>query len=68
MQLFNHIQAKPAISQASSPPGYLHICNRLQLLLLLRLSPLEILHEILDVAADLGEIQVHVLRRRKRRV
>lgn len=40
---------------------YLHICNGFQLLLLLWLPPLEILHQVLDVGANLGEVQVHVL-------
>lgn len=40
---------------------YLHICYGFQLLLLLRFPPLEILHKILDVTANLCEVQVHVL-------
>lgn len=42
-------------------PLYLHVCYGLKLLLLLGFLLLEILHEVLDIAANLGKVQIHVL-------
>lgn len=43
------------------PPADLHVRNGLKLLLLLGLLLLEVLHQVLDVGADLPKVQIQVL-------
>ena len=46
------------------PRSHLHIRDGLQLLLLLGLLLLEVLHQVLDVCADLSKVQVQILNKR----
>lgn len=49
------------IGQSSTRMMYLHVCYGFQLLLLFWSLLLEVFHEILYIATNLGKVQVHVL-------